>query len=476
MAAPGIRHTAIWWIRRDLRLSDNPALSAALQHAAQVIPLFILDPALLGSSYSGPKRLAFLLAGLRRLQGDLAALGGRLIVRHGAPLPELHQLLVESGATAIFAEADYSPFARQRDGMIQKTLPLSLLTGLTIYPPDLIKKQDGQPYTVFTPYSKAWRALTAPQSSDLLPAPQFLRVPQDLTSVPLPAEPDLSAAIPFPAGEQEARRRLAEFTAGADPALFRYAETRNLPAVGGTSELSPYLRFGMISARQTAVAAYTAVDQAPSPDARQSAYTWLNELIWRDFYINILYHFPYVRRHSFRAQYDTIQWANDESDLRAWRQGQTGYPIVDAAMRQLLATGWMHNRTRMIAASFLVKDLLIDWRIGEQWFMQHLVDGDPAANNGGWQWTAGVGTDAAPYFRIFNPILQSMKFDPTGSYLRHWLPELAHVPEKYVHEPWTMPPAVQEDAQCRIGGNYPAPIVDHFTARDRTLAAYRSAG
>lgn len=468
--------TAVWWIRRDLRLTDNQALHAALAYGTQIVPVFIFDPALLGSPYNSAKRLAFLLTGLRDLGRQIEALGGELIVRRGDPARELGELLAESGATAVFAEADYSPYACQRDQRAGAAVPLHLLPGVTVHPPDLVRKGDGEPYTVFTPFSKAWRALTPPRSADILAAPPALSVPSGLPTLPIPDKPALPESIPFPAGAAEAQRRLGEFTASAEAPIYEYAEKRNLPGQPGTSQLSPYLRLGMISARSAAVAAYTAVARAPDAAGKRSAETWLNELIWREFYIAILHHFPHVRTRSFRAQYEEVPWRDDEEQLAAWREGRTGYPIVDAAMRQLLRTGWMHNRTRMISASFLVKDLLLDWRLGEQWFMQHLVDGDPAANNGGWQWTAGVGTDAAPYFRIFNPILQSKKFDPQGAYLRRWLPELRAVPDKHIHEPWTMPAEVQAQTGCRIGHDYPAPIVDHFAARERTLAAYKVAG
>ena len=231
------------------------------------------------------------------------------------------------------------------------------------------------------------------------------------------------------------------------------------------------MRFGMLSSRQAVVSAL----QKSNESAQGGAEVWLNELIWREFYMSILYHFPQVLKRSFQPAYDLIKWRNDENKFYAWRYGETGYPVVDAAMRQLLQSGWMHNRARMIVASFLVKDLLIDWRWGERWFMQHLVDGDPAANNGGWQWTAGTGTDAAPYFRIFNPVLQGKKFDPHGNYVRHWLPELAQVPDKFVHEPWKMPLSIQTQVKCRIGRDYPQPIVDHALARQNTLDAYAAA-
>jgi deoxyribodipyrimidine photo-lyase len=231
----------------------------------------------------------------------------------------------------------------------------------------------------------------------------------------------------------------------------------------------------MLSARQALVAAYRALAAAPDGDAVKGAQTWLNELIWREFYVSILYHFPYVLDRSFRPNLQDIPWENDETSFAAWCAGRTGYPVVDAAMRQLVETGWMHNRARMIVASFLVKDLLIDWRWGENYFMQHLIDGDPASNNGGWQWTAGTGTDAAPYFRIFNPVLQGKRHDPRGAYVRRWVPELAGVPDRYIHVPWEMDAETQHASRCVIGRDYPAPIVDHRLARERTLEAYRSA-
>jgi deoxyribodipyrimidine photo-lyase len=234
----------------------------------------------------------------------------------------------------------------------------------------------------------------------------------------------------------------------------------------------------MVSPRLTALAAYEAIERArteggaPAGDARKGADTWLSELIWREFYVAILLAFPHVRGSSFRPEFNGVDWRNDEDDFRAWCEGRTGYPIVDAAMRQMAVEGWMHNRCRMITASFLVKDLLIDWRIGERFFMQHLIDGDPAPNNGGWQWTAGTGTDAAPYFRVFNPSLQGKKFDPAGEYVRRWVPELQGVPLEFLHEPWLMEKSEQIKARCVVGVDYPSPIVDHHEARERVLAAY----
>ncbi len=459
---------AIWWIRRDLRLSDNPALASALEQAAGVIPVFILDPRLLTSPYAGQKRIAFLFDGLRALDTELRRRGSMLIVRQGDALEALQILRRETGAERVFAQAEVSPYARSRDAGVMRALPLTLTPGLTVQPFEKLLKADGAPYTVFTPFSRMWRGLPFPGAP--LPAPDHLPALPPIAGLELPEAPRHPANSPFSAGELQARRRLEAFCASA---LGRYAGEHDRMNLEGTSGLSPYLRFGMLSARQAAWATYEAEAQAADASARRGAETWLNELIWREFYAAILYHFPFVRRAAFRPELRDIHWRNDPDDFAAWAAGRTGYPVVDAGMRQLQAIGWMHNRARMITASFLTKDLLIDWRLGERHFMQHLLDGDPASNNGGWQWTAGTGTDAAPYFRVFNPVLQGIKFDPAGDYVRRWLPELAAVPNTFIHTPWKMPAELQHRLGCHIGQDYPAPIVDHAEARVRVLAAYR---
>jgi deoxyribodipyrimidine photo-lyase len=465
----------IWWIRRDFRLHDNPALHAALENADAILPIFILDPDFDSMDTVGEKRCGFLYANLHSLEHELNHRGGRLIVRKGAPLQVLQDVFTETRAKTIFAQEDISPYATQRDASIANRLPLVLTGGLTIHPPAAIRKANGNPYTVFTPYSKVWKSHPLPSSTSLLEAPGKIPVPEEVGSLPLPFEPSHSKQSPFPPGEKEAQKRLSAFIKGHQAPIYTYHEGRNRMDLEGTSMLSPYLRFGIISGRQVVQAAVAAQEDAQTDEGRKGSQTWLNELIWREFFISILYNFPSVRQHSFRKDMRSIAWQNDQGDFQAWTHGQTGYPIVDAAMRQLLEIGWMHNRARMIVASFLVKDLLIDWRWGERWFMQQLVDGDPAANNGGWQWTAGTGTDAAPYFRIFNPILQSKKFDPNGDYIRRWVPELSSLPTKVIHTPWELSESKQRELGLRIGKTYPAPIIDHGFARQRTLNVFKQA-
>jgi deoxyribodipyrimidine photo-lyase len=460
--------TAIWWIRRDLRLSDNRALALAVKQAKRVIPLFILDPKLLGSPYVGQNRVAFLYKGLRNLDSELRKHGSRLVLQQGDPLRVLSSLSRIVGAEMIFAEMDGSPYAKPRDEQAKRELPLRLTPGITIHSPEELVKPDGSAYTVFMPFKRKWQSLPFPGRP--LPAPESISGLDGIESMAVSDLPRQTSSTYFPAGEMEGQRRLDTFV---DSDLLHYARGRDRMDLDSTSGLSPYLRFGMVSARQAAWAAINAGEVAEDEISRNSVEKWLTELIWRDFYSTILNNYPKNLHTSFRKDLDGIPWRNDPDGFTAWKEGLTGYPVVDAAMRQLKATGWMHNRARMIAASFLVKDLLIDWRSGQRYFMQHLLDGDPASNNGGWQWTAGTGTDAAPYFRIFNPVLQGKKFDPRGAYVQRWVTELSSVPDEYIHAPWTMPTDLQRRLGCVIGKHYPHPIVEHNTARQRALETYR---
>jgi deoxyribodipyrimidine photo-lyase len=433
--------------------------------SAKVIPLYILDPKLL--SKEAPTRKQFLFNALHSLNRDIKKYGGSLIIREGSPLEILSQFLSETGAFSIVAEADYSPYAKIRDQKIAELLPCDFISGLTIHPPDAIKKNDGGKYTIFTPYLNKWKSL-----------PNFYQVPQSPKGIFYSAElhslliPDEIQIPLFPASEIEAHKRIDAFLETG--AIFSYKVNRDRMDLNGTSGLSPYLRLGLVSSKFLAIKTSYILANVGDNQDQMNAETWHNQLVWRDFYYSIMNNFPEVMTRTFRKNLRKINWRKSNSDLERWKQGTTGYPIVDAGMRQLLETGWMHNRARMITASFLTKDLLINWQEGESWFMQRLIDGDPACNNGGWQWTAGTGTDAAPYFRVFNPVLQSRKFDPTGDYIRRWVPELQACPAAFIHSPWEMPETIQSKTKIFIDKTYPKPIVDHSEARGRAINVYRS--
>ena len=447
------------WFRRDLRLDDHAALAAA--EGEPVLPVFILDPGLARSSRVGAPRVAFLLEALRSLDGALRVQGSRLIVRAGEPAQMLGALLAETGARWVSFAADYSPYARRRDARVQAVLPARAYDDQLIHPPGRVLARDGRPYTVFTRFKNAWLGLPPP--APIRTRPAWAR--PGIASDAIPALADLGFSLPDgfplpPASASGAQARLREFV---EKDLSRYAEGRDALAADSTSRLSPYLRFGLLSPRQAYWAAAAAREPQAGPESEASVSAWISELIWREFYQHVLYHFPRVANQNMRPGYEQVPWREAPDDFAAWREGRTGYPVVDAAMRQLAQTGWLPNRARMIAASFLTKDLLIDWREGERYFMQALVDGDPAANNGGWQWCAGTGADAQPYFRVFNPVLQSRKFDPGGAYLRRWVPELHALPEEQVHAPWE---------RGVFPAGYPKPIIDHAFARRRALEAF----
>ena len=446
---------SIWWIRRDIRINDNLTLKNAIQHGP-ILPVFILDPILLKKT--PVKRKEFLFQALAELNKDLKSRNSYLVIRQGRPAEVLEQLIEKTQASQIFAEEDYTPYDRLRSILVGGHLPLNLIQGQLGLHPLAAVKPNGKPYTIYTPFRKNWQALIPEMES--IPCPMKIPTIPDIPSAPIPHGREDEN---FPSGEELAVNRLKDFV---ETGVYQYKNGRDRLEFGGTSLLSPYLHFGILGLRTAYKQALNAIADAVDDESRESAKVWYQELIWREFYIHILYHFPQVKTENFRTGYDRIQWRNKEDEFLAWKEGRTGYPLVDAAMRQLNSIGWMPNRARMVTASFLVKDLLIDWRWGESWFMEKLIDGDLAANNGGWQWIAGTGTDAAPYFRIINPVTQSRKFDPKGEYIRRWIPELKDLDTQTIHAPW------EKDIQ--IAG-YPQPIVDHKIARQRTLLAYRLA-
>ncbi|MCB9459606.1 MAG: deoxyribodipyrimidine photo-lyase [Anaerolineaceae bacterium] len=465
----------IHWFRRDLRLMDNIALHEAINSGQPVVPVFIFDDTLLKSRRVGAPRVKFMLNALHSLNDSLASYGARLVIRRGDPVKVLSALIEQTSASAVYFNADYSPYARKRDDAVIEALDVDMhaYDDALLLSPGSVLKDDGDPYRVFTPFKKTWNAIDKPERVEThFKKSVFANDLHKLTDG-LPSLRDLGFddTIDVPeASEQRAKALLGTFI---EQDIKVYDETRNALVIdpfgkdrpAGTSYLSPYLRLGLLSPRQAYWAARDAYSRARNDDYKTSVATWVSELTWREFYMHILYHYPHVMQRDFVDTYESLKWADDNDLLQAWKDGKTGYPVVDAPMRQLKAIGWMPNRARMIVASFLTKDLLIYWKHGDIHFMQHLIDGDPAANNGGWQWAAGTGTDAQPYFRIFNPISQSEKY-ASPDYLRHWIPELANVPDKYIHAPWTMdePPA-----------NYPAPIVDHKEAREATIAAFKAA-
>ncbi len=474
----------IHWFRRDLRLGDNAALTAAARAGGgAVLPVFILDEAILFGRFASPGRTAWLLENLRALDAALRAQGLRLILRRGDPLRELLTLARESGAAGVYWNRDYTPYAIRRDSAVKEALRAGGLAAhsfkdAVIFEMDEVLTDAGTAYSVYTPYARRWRQRLAAEGCAVYPPPRLIPVEPWPSSLPIPTLADLGLRcdLPLPpAGEAAARERLRRFAdLQRQPGIATYAEQRERPGIEGTSRLSPYLRLGALGIR-TALRAALDLEAAPealTTLARDSLERWIGELAWRDFYVQVLYHFPHVLRGAFKREYDALEWENDPALLAAWQEGRTGYPIVDAAMRQLRQEGWMHNRARMIVASFLTKDLLVDWRYGERHFMRLLLDGDPAANNGGWQWAAGTGTDAQPYFRIFNPVSQGTKFDPDGAYVRRYVPELAAVPPRYIHTPHLLPPAEQIRAGVRLGRDYPLPVVDHSTRRAMALDVY----
>ena len=463
----------IVWFRQDLRLADNPALAAAVATGAPVIPVHILDDEGAGVWRRGGASRWWLHHSLAALGDDLRVRGAPLILRRGRAAEELDTLIAETGASGVFWNRCYEPAIRTRDeaiksGLEARGVQARSFNASLLFEPWTVATQGGQPFKVYTPFAKACRAADAPPRP--VPAPHAIRgpatAPRSLALAELgllPTRPDWAGGLraAWVPGEAAAQIRLERFLAAA---ITDYKEQRNRPDIEATSRLSPYLHFGEISPRQLWHAARGR--EGGGPDH------FVSELLWREFSYHLLFHFPDLPARNWRSSFDAFPWGEDPAGLAAWRRGRTGFPIVDAGMRELWQTGWMHNRVRMIAGSFLVKNLMLPWQLGKAWFWDTLVDADLANNAASWQWVAGCGADAAPYFRIFNPILQGEKFDPDGAYVKRFVPELARLPAQFIHRPWEADEATLRAAGVELGRSYPRPIVDHGKARDRALAAF----
>jgi deoxyribodipyrimidine photo-lyase len=464
---------ALFWFRRDLRLDDNHALARALAEVGDVVPVFVFDRAILDPLPRQDRRVEFIHGAVAALKVRLQALGSDLIVRHGDAVTCIARLAGEYQASAVYANEDYEPDAIARDVLAARTLgvrdiPLRTFKDTVIFARAEVMTGQKKPYTVFTPYKKQWRERLGPDATAAHPSAEHLDRLAQLPDSPLPSldklgfEPAGLADTKIDASETGAQAALERFVARA---IGRYQDDRDYPAIPGTSRLSVHNRFGTVSVRALVRAALAA-------PAGPGTETWLSELAWRDFYFQLLYHYPNVTREPFKTQYTDMVWQNDPELFAAWCEGRTGYPIVDAAMIQLNTTGFMHNRLRMIVASFLTKDLLVDYRMGEAYFALKLLDFDLAPNNGGWQWASSTGCDAQPYFRIFNPSRQSERFDPDGKFIKHYLPAFAKVDAKLLHAPWENSTKLAA-VGVKLGVDYPRPVVDHATQRDACLAMFK---
>ncbi len=469
----------IVWLRRDLRLSDQPALTAACDECDEVIPLFVFDDPLLQSHVFGSACVNFMLGCLQELVASLAGRGVQLHWRRGGPVEEVVQAAREWKADVVYWNRDYEPGAIERDRLVQQRLAqmgvlVRTFKDHVVFEAEEVRGATGEPMQRYSAYRARWWTKWQATKPPVLPIPSTLAETNAVALAaprPIPTAPELGYETTTPwieAGERSARKRLDRFVEGP---IHTYVDGRNRPAIEGSSKLSPHFRFGTLSPRTAIHAALSALAKGGRA-SRADVLTWVDELVWREFFQQVLSAFPRVVDGPFRnIAVPPPREPGRERDrlFQAWCNGQTGYPIVDAGMRQLNQTGWMHNRVRMIVASFLIKDLRIDWQSGERYFMRQLLDADAAANNGNWQWCASTGTDAMRGYRIFNPALQSRKFDPDGMYIREYVPELAKVAGKWIHEPHLMTPDEQIRCGCRLGIDYPAAIVDHRRARQEYL-------
>lgn len=471
--------TVLLWLRQDLRLADNRALAAAIQTGGAVVPVYVLDDDAAGGWRAGGASRWWLHGSLEALSSDIAARGARLVLRRGATAAQLRALARETGAGAVYCTRCYEPWAARlerevRDALAADGIELKRFGGNLLLEPEEVRTKAGEPFKVYTPF---WRELSgklrvapAIAAPKLIPFPKKMPASHDLDAWTLrPTQPDWAAGMreAWVPGEAGATRRLTAFL---KQGLRGYADNRNRPDMAGTSRLSPHLHFGEIAPAQIWRAASMAAAGGKASDSDLEVFQ--KEVVWREFAHHLLVHWPHLPEQPFRPEFAAFPWAPDEAMLRAWQRGRTGYPIVDAGMRELWHTGWMHNRVRMIVASFLIKDLRISWQQGEAWFWDTLVDADLAQNAASWQWVAGSGADAAPYFRIFNPVTQGQKFDPAGAYVRRWVPELTRLPDKLIHAPWEADAATLGAAGVALGKTYPRPTVDHAAARAAALAAF----
>ncbi len=469
----------IYWFRQDLRLNDLPALIAAVASGRPVLACYILDEESPGLWQPGAASLAWLHHSLRALSLDIKALGGHLHLARGHPDKILRDLATQTGASAVYCSRQYEPWARTLEDRLTSSLgeisvELRSYAGSLLWEPNTIKTQAGGAFKVFTPFWRKCKAMPAPLAPLEISGP--ISWYQYNTHL---AESDAWNLLPadfgwihpwskqWQPGEKGATQALATFLREG---IVQYSEGRDHPARNATSLLSPHLHFGEISPRTVYHCAAPKI--ASTPASETEAAKFLSELGWREFSHHLLFHFPDIPERDFKSAFEKFPWIGSPQSLTSWQRGETGYPLVDAGMRELLQTGYMHNRVRMVAASFLCKHLLIDWRAGERWFWDRLVDADLANNACGWQWVAGSGADASPYFRIFNPTAQAQKFDKEGVYIRRWVPELSALSDRYLHQPWTAPTEVLKRCGIALGKNYPLPIVDHRQARESALAAY----